>query len=134
MDAWQRIDARLRIASNREIVAYLDREQPYAHSDLAEALVRAAVPGMDYFCPAPGRYAYLAAFLPNLVIVAVAEGMQAVLIRVRLDAVSQAVAQGATLALDVGTTWVRLAMFSGTISQNTSRALLATWLCDASRD
>ena len=56
MSGWS-IDERLDTAANADVLRYLRRESPSAHSDVAEALGRAAagLSRVRSYCPDPER-------------------------------------------------------------------------------
>jgi hypothetical protein len=126
--AWT-IDPRFDTAENAEVLAYLRRESPSAHSDVAEELARAGedVPGLAVWCPEPASYAFVALHRTDGTIVGLARGMTGLSLRLPPERVDEAVREGATPDPALGSGWVRLAPWTGAEPLAASRRRLARW-------
>ena len=70
-------DERFKIPANRAVIEYIRRENPFAHSDIGDMLIRLGklVPGAQYYCPSFSSLAYVVLHTKANVIFAIAIGM-----------------------------------------------------------
>jgi hypothetical protein len=111
--------------ANREVIAYLERQRPSAHSDIATELLDAAahLPARQSFCPDPAGYAYEALHLPNGVIYALAIGMGMLIFRLPEPPQPLETNQTFRLFQEISREWWAVEMFrSGDISHDRDMA------------
>lgn len=108
--AWP-IDPSLRTPANAVVLAFLEREAPSAHDDVASALIASArgIGAVSWHCPDPSAYAWMALRTEDHTIVGLAWGMDALAFRLPADALPDALAAGATPCPQIGDGWVRFA-------------------------
>lgn len=128
MTSWT-IDERFLTRANADVVGFLRRSRPSAHSDVAEELRRAgaALPGLRSYCPDPARYAFVALHLEDFRIVRVAFGSSGLAYRLPAERVPEAYEDGDVLASELGRTWVRFEPWPVGETLARSRERLARW-------
>jgi hypothetical protein len=111
------LDARFRTAVNESIVAFIERRQPSAHSDVASALTESArhLSDVSWYCPDLPRYAYVVLHTPDYTIFGIAFGMDAVAYRLPSGVIEEGVAAGGTLEPAMGDGWVRFKPWGGPV-------------------
>ncbi len=104
--AWS-LDDRLRIPYNAGVLAFIAREQPSAHDDVATALIDAAkgLPNARRYCPDPPAYAYVALHTAAWRMFGLAIGMSTVAFRLPSDLEQEATTDGGTPLPDPGPGW-----------------------------
>lgn len=119
---------------NTDVVAFLRRENPSAHSDIDEELGY-AVSGLPLqsFSPDRAQYAFVAWCLDNHTIVALAFGMNAIAFRLPESRISDAVRDGARIASEIGSGWVCFNPWKMKASVPDRRRVLASWCATAAR-
>jgi hypothetical protein len=106
--AWT-LEARFRTPENEAIVAFITRHPDLsAHDDVAEALTRSArhLPDVRRYCPDLHAYAYFVLHTGDSRIFGIAFGQDAIAYRLPETAIPQAIAEGATIAVDIGNDWM----------------------------
>jgi hypothetical protein len=95
-------------ANNSDVIEFIRRTNPFAHSDVGSMLFEYAktIPGARAYCPAPTSYAYVVLHDEADRIVAIAFGQRGFGVRLRPASVDEAVADGAVRATDIGPNWV----------------------------
>ena len=95
-------------AENTSLLEYLQKQQPSAHADLVELLVKSAesLENVLFFCPDSDNYAYYLAHTRGGVVFAVAMGMSAMVFRLPKQAVSGALAKGGEIFTALGNNWI----------------------------
>lgn len=79
--------------ANEAVLAYLENRS--CHTDTGEVLTKAArAVGLGVYCPEPARYSYAVAHVSGR-IVAFAEGMQGICVRLPQPVVDECIARGA---------------------------------------
>jgi hypothetical protein len=103
------IDERFRIPANKEILAFLERTHPSAHSDIASALLASAkgLGGVRNYCPDIHAYAWMALHTTDQRIFALALGMNTLAFRLPPDVSQEAIRSGGEAAPEIGNGWVR---------------------------
>ena len=98
--------------ANREVLAYLGKNQPSCHSDTAEQLFRATKKCGDctIFSPSFASYRYVA-LLTNRRVFALGVGQFSACYRVPDDLRATALETGAVAAREIGRDWVRFELF-----------------------
>jgi hypothetical protein len=129
------VDEGLKSEANREVVEYLMRASPSAHSDVASELEQAcaAVEGVRTWCPDAAHYAYVLAVDSRDHIIGLAAGMGDVVFRVGRDQRSAALSEGGREYPGLGEDWVCFDPFPVDESLEALRKRLGTWCAIASR-
>src|SRR5258708_18120481 len=89
-------DDRFKIPANQAVIEYIRRENPFAHSDIGDLLIRLGklVPGAQYYCPSFSSLAYVVLHTKANVIFAIAIGMLKIDFRLPSALVSTATRRG----------------------------------------
>ncbi len=103
------IDERFRSPANKEILVFLERAHPSAHSDIASALLASAkgLGGVRWYYPDTHAYAWLALHTSANRIFALALGMSTLAFRLPPDVSTEAIRSGGEAAPEMGSGWVR---------------------------
>jgi hypothetical protein len=106
-------DARFSIPENADVLAFITRKNPFAHSDVGSLLFDLARDADDVhaYCPAPTSYAYVVLHTPANRIVAIAFDMRGLAFRLGALDRAAALAEGASAAPEIGEDWVRVDPF-----------------------
>lgn len=101
-------DDRFKTDENRNVIDYIRRMNPFAHSDVGDCLIHLGrgVPGSEYYCPAMANYAYIVLHTAKLRIFVIAYGMRSLAFRLPESAVVEALADGGTVKPNIGADWV----------------------------
>ena len=101
---------------NAELLAYLRRESPSAHSDIASVLTDAAraLPDTRSWCPDPAAYAFVALATRDRRIFALARGMRSLVFALPAEAHATAIAQGGRPCPEIGSNWIEWSAFPAT--------------------
>ncbi len=127
MDCWE-IDPRFDTSDNAEVLGFLRRARPSAHSDVAEELLRSAnrLAGVTHYCPDPVNHAFVALHLANFSILGLAYGQSKLAYRLPENRIEQAIQEGALQASELGRGWLFFEPWSIKPLQE-SRRRLAQW-------
>ena len=125
---WPIVPNTLRVPENDSLLYYLDREQPSAHSDLVDELVRGleGQRGFHLFCPAPTQFSYCLAHTEKGIVFALATGMRAISVRVPPELVAEARSDGGLQHAGLADIWLQFEAFSSDTAA--LRARLRKWL------
>ena len=106
-------DSRFSIPENADVLAFIRRANPFAHSDVGSLLFDLAreADGVSAYCPAPRSYAYVVLHTPASRIVAIAFDMRGLAFRLGALDRREAIAEGASPAPQIGDEWVRVDPF-----------------------
>jgi hypothetical protein len=106
-------DERFKIPVNRAVIEYIQRENPFAHSDIGAVLIRLArlVPGAQYYCPSFSSLAYVVLHTKANLIFAIAIGMLKIDFRLPPALVSEAQGSGRGAHSDIGADWLSIRPF-----------------------
>lgn len=128
MPAWN-IDRRFDMPENARVLAFLRANDPSAHSDVAEMLLRSAgeVPGVAHYCPDTDRYAFVILYLEDSTIIGLAYGQSGLVYRVPDDCIFEARRGGGRPAEELGPGWIRFEPWSDAETLEESRRRLAHW-------
>ena len=129
------VPAALRVPWNDAVLAYLGREAPSAHSDVASelSLAAAGIPGARAYCPDPARYAWVLLYTPEGRVFGLAAGMDLVAFRLGPHEAVAALREGAERAERIGPGWIGFRAFVAAEPTAETRARLARW-CRAAFD
>jgi hypothetical protein len=120
-------DARFQTAANADVIAFIRRTNPFAHSDVGSVAFALGkeIEGASAYCPSPRSYAYVVLHDDADRIVAIAFGMKGFGLRLAPASIDQAVADGAVRAPEIGPDWVTLAPWD--IDDAARQAKLRAW-------
>lgn len=102
-------DPRFDLAENADVLAFIRRANPFAHTDVGSLLfaLARAIPGAGAYCPAPASCAYVVLHTGADRIVAIAYGQRGLAFRLPAALHAAALADGGALAPEIGPDWVR---------------------------
>ena len=128
MSTWK-IDRRFDTPQNAQVLAFLHADNPSAHSDVAEELLRSAdgVAGVDPYCPDLPHYAFVILHLEDSTIIGLAYGQSGLAYRLSDSRIAEAARAGAQPAEGLGSNWFLLEPWSDTETLQESRRRLAHW-------
>ena len=128
MPDWK-IDNRFDTPENAEVLSFLSTNNPSAHSDVAEELLRSAegVPGVRYYCPDSKGYAFVVIHLEDSTIVGLAYGQSALAFSLPGHLHAEACEQGGWAGEELGAGWIRFEPWSDSETLDESRRRLAHW-------
>ena len=123
------IESRFSTAVNASVLRFLHSRNLYAHSDVAEELIRSGggVDGVHHYCPDRARYAFVVLHLDDSTIVGLAYGQSRLAFRVQEDRVVEAVRDGGAVDAELGPTWVHFEPWTNEETLAESRRRLARW-------
>ncbi len=131
----EEIDPRFDTPANADVLRYLRRELPSAHSDLSEELTRsvAGLSDVETYCPTQWSYAFVVLHGPDQTIFGLAAGMSALAYRLAPARLPAALEDGAWPAPELGRDWVRFEPWTDEPLAE-SRRRLARWCRAAAED
>jgi hypothetical protein len=102
------LDDKFLTARNAAILAFIRRQQPSAHSDVASVLTASAggLAGVQWYCPDVHRYAYMVLHSRDNTIFGIAYGMQSLAFRLPPGMIPEAVTSGGSVDAAIGDEWV----------------------------
>jgi len=101
-------DARFLIASNDDVMAFVRRTSPSAHSDVGSVLLSLGkqIVGSHAYCPSYRSMAYVVLHTESSRIFAIAFGQRGLAFRLATRTIAEALADGGTPAPEIGSDWV----------------------------
>lgn len=122
-------DARFSIADNADVIEFIRKTNPFAHSDVGSVLfeLRKTTPGAHAYCPVPSIYSYVVLHT-DARIFAIAFGMRGLAFRLSKSDLTAALADSGVGAPEIGGDWVRFEPWSRE-TVDVTRARLQKW-CD----
>jgi hypothetical protein len=125
-------DERFKIPVNRDVIEYIRRENPFAHSDIGAKLIELSkrLPGSNYYCPSFRSCAYVALHTEANAIFAIALGMLKIAYRLPSNMVTEAIANGIGEPSDIGNEWLDVDPLRGSVSAEITNARVFR-LCEA---
>lgn len=117
-------DPRFFIADNVDVLDFIRRENPSAHSDVGTVLFDCIkqVDGARGYCPSAATYAYVVMHTDAYRIAAIAYGMRRLAVRLSSVSQSDAIAAGNEFAPAIGTDWVHIDPWSASTRDWVARA------------
>ena len=102
-------DPRFVIDDNADVIAFIRRVNPFAHSDVGSVLFELGkeIPGALAYCPVPSVYSYVVLHTAENRIFAIAYGMSALAFRLATGDEPNALSDGGIRATDIGAGWTR---------------------------
>jgi len=129
--AWEITELQRRFSGNQnvEVVGFLTREHPSAHSDVTDELSKAAegLPGVGWFCPDVQRYAYLVLHSKQDLIFGIAIGMSGLVLKLPADQNPAARLDGGEPRPEIGSGWICFNPFASPTNMAGTRAKLRHW-------
>lgn len=125
-------EERFKIPANRAVIEYIRRENPFAHSDLGDLLIKLTkrIPNTHYYCPSFRSCAYVVAHSKSNVIFAIALGMLSIEFRLPATSTIDAIADGGGKASPIGDDWLSVVPFQKGLTVSANEARLMRW-CEA---
>lgn len=125
-------EERFKIPANRAVIEYIRRENPFAHSDIGELLIKLTkrIPNTHYYCPSYRSCAYIVAHTEANVIFAIALGMLSIEFRLPAALTTAAIADGSGKASPIGNDWLSVIPFAKGLTASANDARLMRW-CEA---
>ena len=101
-------DARFRIAANEDVMEFVRRVNPFAHTDVGTRLLALGkeIPSARAYCPSYGSCAYVVLHTGADRIFAIAFGQEGLCFRISPTARADALADGGAPAPEIGADWV----------------------------
>lgn len=101
-------DPRFVIDDNADVIEFIRRVNPFAHSDVGSVLFELArkTPGSRAYCPVPSVYSYVVLHTDSNRIFAIAFGMSGLAFRLASNDEVVALADGGARARDIGSSWI----------------------------
>ena len=130
-------DSRFLIDDNADVIEFIRRVNPFAHSDVGSVLFELGkeTPGAHAYCPVPSVYSYVVLHTDADRIFAIAFGMSALAFRLAPSDAEAAVADGGVRTPEIGAGWTRFEPWSRE-PQSVTNDRLARWCaraCDTAR-
>lgn len=125
-------DARFVIPENSDVIEFIRKTNPFAHSDVGSVLFELGktTAGAHAYCPVPSAYSYVVLHTDANRIFAIAFGMRGLAFRVGESALGEALGDAGVTAAEVGHDWVRFEPW-GRESREIVRARLRKWCARA---
>jgi hypothetical protein len=125
-------EERFTIPANHAVIEYIRRENPFAHSDNGDKLIKLAkrIPNTHSYCPSFASCAYVVLHTDANVIFAIALGMLSIDFRLPTAVVIDAIANGNGKASPIGDDWLSVNPFREGLATSTNDARLLQW-CEA---
>jgi hypothetical protein len=103
-------DPRFFTPENADVLAFIRRVNPFAHSDVGSVLFDCArqIAGAQAYCPSVASYAYVVMHTPSQRIVAIAYDRRGLAVRLGPAAQADAIAAGNKLVPGIGPDWVEV--------------------------
>ena len=108
-------DARFHVAGNEDVLEFVRRANPFAHSDVGSLLLTLGegIPGSRAYCPSYAQCAYVVLHTEAWKIFAIAFGQRGLAFRLAPASRLAALADGGVDASDIGPDWVAFAPWGG---------------------
>ena len=132
--AWS-LEDRFRTAENEAIIAFIERENPSAHDDVAGVLTESAkgLPDVQWYCPDVHRYAYVVLHTRSNRIFGIAFSMSGLAYRLPPGTIPEAVTEGGKVYSEIGDEWVLVQAWKPEETMAVTRNRLKRW-CKIAHD
>jgi len=129
-------DAHFLIAANEDVIGFIRRVNPFAHSDVGSLLLDLGkkITGAHAYSPSYRQYAYVVLHTDASRIFAIAYGQRGLAFRLAPLSYSAALADDGTAAGDIGPDWVAFDPWNPHVSATALRARLERWSLQAFTD
>ncbi|MEP6621637.1 MAG: hypothetical protein ABJE47_20080 [bacterium] len=128
-------DARFLIPANRDVMEFVRKTNPFAHSDIGSRLLdlHKELPGTHAYCPSYGSCAYVVLHTNANRIFGIAYGQRGLALRLAAPAYTEALEDGGVPALSIGPDWLAFAAYDGP-RESGAYARLQRWSARAFTD
>lgn len=128
-------DVNLQISPNNDVMGFVRRTNPFAHSDVGSVLLALgkAIPGAHAYSPSYASCAYVVLHTEANRIFAIAFGQRGLALRIAPSAQAAALVDGGAPAPDIGPDWVSFAPW-GAQATAEPMARLHRWCAQAFAD
>lgn len=129
-------DPRFFIAPNDDVIAFIRRTNPFAHSDVGSLLLDLGkkIPGAHAYSPSYKQYAYVVLHTDASRIFAIAYGQRGLGFRLSPSAQPLAHADGGVAAPDIGPDWIAFDPWNPNVPTAGRQARLERWSAQAFLD
>jgi len=129
-------DPRFLIADNHDVIEFIRRANPFAHSDVGSLLLDLGkkLDGASAYCPSYKQCAYVILHTDASRIFAIAYGQRGLAFRLAPASQATAVNDGGTKAEDIGDDWVAFEPWNPSVSTAQMKARLERWSAQAFAD
>jgi hypothetical protein len=129
------LEDRFRTAENAAIIAFIEREHPSAHDDVASVLIESAkgLPDVQWYCPDVHRYAYVVLHTRSHRIFGIAFSMSGLAYRFPPGTIPEAVAAGGKVSAEIGDEWVLVQPWQPGAPRTATQERLKRW-CKIAHD
>jgi hypothetical protein len=129
-------DPRFLVAGNEDVIEFIRRTNPFAHSDVGALLLELGkqIDGAIAYSPSYEQCAYVVLHTDATRIFAIAYGQRGLAFRLSPPSRELALADGGTAAHDVGTDWIAFDPWNPRVSRPAIRARLERWSARAFAD
>ena len=126
-------DNRFHVAGNEDVLAFVRRTNPFAHSDVGSLLLELGkgVPGSRAYSPSFAQYAYVVLHTNAWRIFAIAFGQRGLAFRLAPVSRDAASSDGGVGASDIGPDWLSFEPWHPDIPGAVQRARLERWCARA---
>ena len=102
-------DPRFQIADNADVIEFIRRVNPFAHSDVGSMLfdLGKEIPGAHAYCPVPSVYSYVVLHTDENRIFAIVFDMRGLAFRLAPQDEAPALSDGGIQAPEIGDGWIR---------------------------
>ena len=110
-------DARFSIPDNADVLEFIRRANPFAHSDVGSILfdLRKQISGVQSYCPSVSSFAYVVLHTASNRIFAIAFGQRGLAFRLDAPGYDEAIANGGKPASAIGPDWVEIDPWRGSL-------------------
>lgn len=129
-------DARFHVARNEDVLEFVRRSNPFAHSDVGSLLLTLgeSIPGARAYSPSFTQCAYVVLHTEAWQIFAIAFGQRGLAFRLAPESRDAALADGGVAARDIGPAWVAFTPWGDRASLAHGHARLQHWCAQAFAD
>jgi hypothetical protein len=119
-------DPRFIIADNHDVIEFIRRANPFAHSDVGSLLLDLGkeLDGASAYCPSYKQYAYVVLHTDASRIFAIAYGQRGLAFRLAPASQATAMKDGGTKAGDIGDDWVAFDPWNSNVSSPQTKTRL----------
>ena len=129
-------DSRFFIAGNDDVIEFIRRVNPFAHSDVGSLLLDLGkkIEGAQAYSPSYKQYAYVVLHTDGSRIFAIAYGQRGLAFRLSPPSVEAALADGGVAADDIGRDWIAFDPWNPKVSTPGLKSRLERWSAQAFAD
>jgi len=126
-------DPRFLTADNEDVIEFVRQANPFAHSDVGSLLLDLGktIDGAHAYSPSYKQYAYVVLHTDASRIFAIAYGQRGLAFRLSPSSHSAALADGGTVADNIGHDWIAFDPWNPNVSNATVQARLSRWSAQA---